>query len=113
VRAREKSRGSEGDRNSDARYENLTKLTTAEGFGFSLDSMGQILRFHDAKGGICQHGDPEYRGEKLEFYPMFTQRAFISMVKPRKLLVSNGNPCQNNFLEFDMDRNEPKPDDAQ
>ncbi len=112
VRAREKSRGPEGDRNSDARYENLTRLTTVEGFRFSLDSMEQILRFHDAKGGICQHGDPGYSGEKLEFYPMITQRAFINMVKPRKLLVSNGNPCQNDFLEFGMDRDEPEPDDT-
>lgn len=102
VRVREMSRGPEGDRNSDVRYENLRQLTGAENFLASLDSMEQILRFHDANGGICQHGDPEYRGERQEFYPMFTQRAFINLVGPRKLLVANGNPCQSEFLEFSV-----------
>ncbi len=104
VRALEKSRGPEGDRNSDARYSNLMKLTSAGNFVFSLDSMKQILRFHDPVGGICQHGDPEYKGEKREFYPMITQRAFINMAGSRKLLVTNGNQCQNDFLEFNLSR---------
>jgi predicted choloylglycine hydrolase len=112
VRALEKSRGAEGDRNNDARYANLMELTSAESFFFSLDSMKHLLRFHDAVGGICQHGDPEYKGEKREFYPMITQRAFINMAGSRKLLVANGNPCQCDFLEFDLSRDELASNDA-
>ena len=100
VRALEKSRGPEGDRNSDARYENLKKLTGGTGFEFTLDSMKEILRFHGATGGICQHGDPEYKREQQLFYPLFTQRAFINIVKSGMLLVANGNPCHTDYLEF-------------
>jgi predicted choloylglycine hydrolase len=112
VRALEKSRGPEGDRNSDTRYQNLQKLTTAPSFHFSLDSMKEILRFHDSVGGICQHGDPGYKGEKREFYPMITQRAFINMVSSRKLLVANGQPCQNEFLEFKLYPDEASSNEA-
>lgn len=113
MRALEKSRGPEGDRNSDARYQNLTSLTSAASFLLSLDSMKEILRFHDSIGGICQHGDPEYKGESREYYPMITQRAFINMVNPRKLLVANGHACQNEFLEFDLHRDDIGSNEAQ
>jgi hypothetical protein len=100
MRKLEKSRGEKGDKNSDSRYENLVKITTWNKFEFTLDSLKKILKFHDNVGGICQHGDPQYTGMKLPFYPMITLRAFINIVKEKKLLVSNGNPCTNEFLEF-------------
>jgi len=100
VRALEKSRGPEGDRNSDARFENLKTLTSNANVEFSLGSMKEILKFHDITGSICQHGDPEYKGEQRLFYPMFTQRAFINIVKSGTLLVANGKPCQTSFMEF-------------
>ncbi len=103
MRVLEKSRGEEGDRNSDSRYETLTKLTGAKEFKPTFESMINILRLHDPEAGICQHGDPEYAGEKQEFYPLITQRAFLNIVKTNSLLVWNGNPCTNNYFQFSFE----------
>lgn len=100
MRELEKSRGREGDRNSDTRYVNLKRLIGNGNCSFSFQSLKDIMRFHHKDGGICQHGDPDYQGEKLPFYPLFTQRAFVNVVKHRRLLVANGNPCVNEFHEF-------------
>ena len=102
MRRKEKSRGKEGDRNSDTRYEHLTRLTSNENVVASLDSLKNILTFHDSEGGICQHGDPDFEGEDSSFYPLFTQRAFINIVQSKTLAVSNGPPCCNDFFEFRM-----------
>lgn len=102
MRAQELSRGELGDRNSDTRYENLKRLVSDQDFTPSLEAMKELLSFHDPAGGICQHGDPEYKGPKIDFYPMFTQRAFINMAGAGKLLVVNGNPCSSEFLEFTL-----------
>ena len=103
MRIQEKSRGKEGDRNSDMRYDNLIKLTQKDNFRKTLDTMKDILKYHDTFGGICQHGDPSYQGEKQLFYPMVTIRAFINIIKERKLLIANGNPCINDYFEFQFE----------
>jgi predicted choloylglycine hydrolase len=103
MRKKEKSRGKEGDRNSDTRYHNMVKLTQDNHFHLSFQYLKEILTFHDKIGGICQHGDPDYQREKQSFYPLFTQRSFINIVKTCNLLVSNGPPCLNEFLEFSLD----------
>jgi predicted choloylglycine hydrolase len=100
LRALEKSRGKEGDQNSDARFENMQRLTSESDLELSLDSLMTVLTYHDKNGGMCQHGDPDFRGESSSFYPLFTQRAFISIINSKKLLVANGNPCSNELLEF-------------
>jgi predicted choloylglycine hydrolase len=100
MRKKEKSRGPDGDRNSDMRFDNMKKFTSDKDIEFSFDSLKTILTSHDKNGGICQHGDPEYRGEKSIFYPLYTQRAFINIVHSGKLLITNGCQCQNEFLEF-------------
>ena len=105
MRKLEKSRGEKGDRNSDSRYKNLVKLTGTNEFKFTLESLIKILKFHDIAGGICQHGDPEYKGEKQAFYPMITLRAFINIVSEKRLLVSNGNPCTNEYYDFGLNNN--------
>lgn len=89
IRKLEKSRGVEGDQNSDARFENLKKITSQPNFDSSLESMMKILRNHSKPGGICQHG-PD----------LYTIRAYLNMVKEGKLLVASGNPCKNEFKEF-------------
>jgi len=103
MRELEKSRGPEGDRNSDTRFDNLENITDANGFEQSLNSLKEVLTFHHEKGGICQHGDPDYKGDNI-FYPMFTQRAFINIVAARKILIANGPPCSTNFLEFNLNK---------
>ncbi|UCH62099.1 MAG: hypothetical protein JSU77_09850 [Fidelibacterota bacterium] len=102
MRAKELSRGELGDRNSDTRYANLERLVSERDFSTSLESMKTLMKFHDPAGGICQHGDSGYKGPKISFYPMFTQRAFINMAKAGKLLVADGNPCSGEFLEFTL-----------
>jgi predicted choloylglycine hydrolase len=102
MRALERSRGELGDRNSDGRFESLSRLVSGTGFVTTLESLKSLLSSHDTFGGICQHGDPAFQGPKQEFYPMFTQRAFINIVQAGKLLVANGNPCESRFHEFSM-----------
>ena len=102
MRSTEKSRGEEGDRNSDDRYENLKMMTQNASFDFSLFQLKNFLTYHDKNGSICQHGDGSYSGEQLQFYPLYTQRAFINIVAQGKLLVSNGNPCENEYFEFKL-----------
>ncbi|UCD39058.1 MAG: hypothetical protein JSW54_06150 [Fidelibacterota bacterium] len=104
TRALEKSRGELGDRNSDTRFENLKAITTDSQFSPSLRTMKEVLQFHHEVAGICQHGDPEYAGPKVEFYPMFTQRAFINVVETRSLLIANGYPCTSEFIDFSLDQ---------
>jgi len=101
MRAKEKSRGLEGDLNSDSRYANLKNLTSAPRFEQSLNSIKAVLTYHHEKGGICQHGDPDYKGEKI-YYPMFTHRAFINIIASRTLLLANGTPCTAKFMEFKL-----------
>jgi hypothetical protein len=101
MRAKEKSRGPEGDKNSDSRYENIINIINADRFDQTLDSLKEVLTYHQKGGGICQHGDPDYKGEGV-FYPMFTQRAFINIIEKRKLLLANGPPCSTHFLEFEL-----------
>jgi hypothetical protein len=103
MRLLEKSRGPEGDQNSDIRYRNIKKITAENGFEQSLNSLKEVLAYHHEKGGICQHGDPDYKGEKI-FYPMFTQRAFINIIAEGKLLIANDAPCSTEFLEFNLNR---------
>ncbi|UCH09436.1 MAG: hypothetical protein JSU61_09380 [Fidelibacterota bacterium] len=103
MRALEKSRGELGDRNSDTRFANLQKLVSDSRFRPSLEGMKELLRFHDEDGGICQHGDPRYKGPKIEFYPMHTQRAYIDIVATKQLLVANGSPCTVPFHLFSLD----------
>jgi isopenicillin-N N-acyltransferase-like protein len=102
MRALEKSRGELGDRNSDGRFESLSRLVSGPGFVTTLESLMSIISSHDTFGGICQHGDPDFPGPKQEFYPMFTQRAFINIVQAGKLLVANGTPCKSRFHEFTL-----------
>jgi predicted choloylglycine hydrolase len=107
MRAKEKSRGKEGDQNSDTRYKNIKNLTNADQFAQTLDSLKEVLTYHHEKGGICQHGDPSFKG-KNSYYPMFTQRAFINIIEKRKLLLANGSPCSTNFIEFELNEEKSK-----
>ena len=91
IRKLEKSRGETGDKNSDDRFENLKKITSVNNLEFSLKSMKNILTNHHNPGCICQHGTY-----------LYTQRAYINLVKEGKLLVSPGNPCKNDFIEFSI-----------
>jgi predicted choloylglycine hydrolase len=102
MRALERSRGELGDRNSDTRFANLQKIVADSQFQPSLEGMKELLRFHHDYGGICQHGDPSYKGPKLEFYPMHTQRAYINIVTSKQLLIANGNPCTVPFHLFNL-----------
>ncbi len=90
MRKLEKSRGVEGDRNSDNRFQNLKNITSDDNFELSLKSMKKILRNHNIPGGICQHGNEN----------LYTQKAYINIVNEGKLLVSPGPPCKNDFKEF-------------
>lgn len=90
IRKLEKSRGVDGDKNSDDRFQNLKKITSARSFRMSLESMKKILRNHDNSGGICQHGNAN----------MYTRMAYINIVKEGKLLVSPGCACKHDFKEF-------------
>jgi hypothetical protein len=107
MRAKEKSRGKEGDQNSDTRYKNIKNLTNVDQFGQTLDSLKEVLTYHHEKGGICQHGDPSFKG-KNSYYPMFTQRAFINIIEKRKLLLVNGSPCSKKFMEFELNEENSK-----
>jgi isopenicillin-N N-acyltransferase-like protein len=92
MRKLEKSRGPTGDKNSDERYANLTRITSNSNFKMTLDNMKGILQNHRVPGGICQHGDLE----------MYTHRAYISVPAEGKLLVAAGTPCRNEFQEFGL-----------
>jgi len=107
MRAKEKSRGEEGDQSSDTRYNNIKNLTSADQFAQSLNSLKEVLTYHDEKGGICQHGDPSFKGRN-SYYPMFTQRAFINVIEKRKLLLVNGSPCSKEFMEFELNEEKSK-----
>lgn len=85
-----RSRGIEGDRNSSERFQNIRKVTSAPDYKLSLESMKKLLRNHNKPGGICQHGDAN----------MYTLRGYINIVKERKLLVTPGRPCENEFKEY-------------
>jgi predicted choloylglycine hydrolase len=102
MRAMEKSRGELGDRNSDSRFENLVNLVSESGFRATLDSLKSLISSHETFGGICQHGDPDFKGPKQEFYPMYTRRAFINIVQGGNLLVANSCPCTSIFHEFSL-----------
>jgi predicted choloylglycine hydrolase len=104
IRALGKSRGELADNNSDERFNNLDKLLLNNNISLSLDSLKRVLAFHDKKGGICQHGDPDYHGEKQQLYPLFTQRAFINIVQSSRLLVYNSGPCRDKFFEFSINK---------
>jgi len=91
MRKLERSRGVEGDKNSDDRFENLKKITSADDFKMSLESMKKILRNHNKPGEICQHGTN-----------LYTRRAYINLVKEKKFLIAQGNPCKNDFVEFSI-----------
>ncbi|MFC1562802.1 C45 family autoproteolytic acyltransferase/hydrolase [candidate division KSB1 bacterium] len=89
MRKLERSRGEIGDKNSDDRFANLKKITSAEDFELSLISMKNILSNHNNPGAICQHGTY-----------LYTQRAYINLAAEGKLLAAFGNPCKNDFIEF-------------
>ncbi len=99
VREKERSRGPDGDRNSDQRYgyllDELSGVTS-----MTIKELQALVISHPPKGSICQHGDPAYTSEQQPFYPLFTQRAFINVVQEGKLMVANGQPCNEKFIEF-------------
>jgi len=89
IRKLEKSRGEVGDKNSDDRFEFLKKITSADNFKLSLESMKEVLRSHNEPAGVCQHGTY-----------LYTRRGYINLVKEKKFFFSPGHPCKNEFLEF-------------
>jgi predicted choloylglycine hydrolase len=92
MRQLELSRGPVGDRNSDERYANLQRITSAPGFRPTLEIMKSIIMNHRVPGGICQHGELE----------MYTRRAYICRPAEAKFMVAAGPACSNEFQEFSL-----------
>jgi len=90
MRKLELSRGTTGDKNSDARYARLQSLVSSPDFEMTLHQMKSMLQDHRVPGGICQHGDLD----------MYTQRAFLALVNEKKLLVTNGPACRHEYKEY-------------
>ncbi|MFB3905210.1 MAG: C45 family autoproteolytic acyltransferase/hydrolase [Acidobacteriota bacterium] len=92
MRELELSRGAVGDRNSDERYANLQRITSAPDFKPTLENLKAIIRSHRVPGGICQHGELE----------MHTRRAYICRPAEGKFMVTAGPACSNEFQEFSL-----------
>ena len=92
MRKLELSRGEIGDKNSDERYAYLIQLTSTENFQKTFNSMKNLVCSHKVPGGICQHGELE----------MYTRRTFLINCQNRKLFVTDGPACQNEFKEFKL-----------
>ena len=92
MRRLELSRGAVGDRNSDERYANLQRITSAPDFRPTLENLKSLIRNHRVPGGICQHGELE----------MHTRRAYICRPAEAKFMVAAGPACSNEFQEFSL-----------
>jgi isopenicillin-N N-acyltransferase-like protein len=76
--------------NSRARYEKLERVTST--MPRTIEGMQALLRNHEEPGPICQHGGAG----------LYTVTAYVIAPKQRKLWLTQGPPCQNDFVEVSL-----------
>ena len=74
--------------NSRRRLANLRHLAATVEPG--VEGMKRILTDHAESGGICQHGADD----------MWSSSAFIMLPRDRRMLVAQGQPCENEWVEL-------------
>lgn len=83
-------------------YLRVNRLTTLmeEHYGeLSVEVMKKLLTDHnDYPDSICRHIDKEDPPETH----LFTRASIISVPKEQKMYISNGNPCENEFVEYKL-----------
>ncbi len=60
---------------------------------FSLEGMKKLLSHHCSPGSVCRHKPWQTRGEN-------TQSSRIMVINQRKLLITDGPPCKNEYKEY-------------
>ena len=62
---------------------------------FSLKGMKNLLSHHCSPGSVCRHKPWQTRGEN-------TQSSRIMLINQTKLLITDGPPCKNEYLEYKL-----------
>jgi len=85
-------RGEKADKNSINRYKNLIEIVP-DLSSFNINNMKRILRNHSNSGAICQHGQENY---------LQTRISMIMVPRKKLILVADGNPCENEYVEYQI-----------
>lgn len=81
------------------RVNRMTRLIEKHYGELSVDLMKTFLADHnDYPDSICRHIDTE----DLPETHLFTRASIISVPKEQKMYISNGNPCENEFVEYKL-----------
>ncbi len=81
------------------RVNRLTRLMEEQYGELSAEVMKKLLTDHnDYPDSICRHIDKK----DLPETHLFTRAAIIFVLREQKMYISNGNPCENEFVEYKL-----------